>query len=78
MQTKKILTEDLCIKWINNKKINPITLREINENGKTYKSLKSNCNKILNKLLQSNEVNIKTFTSVSISTTKSNFYYFLD
>jgi hypothetical protein len=56
MQTKKILTEDLCIKWVNNKKINPITLREINENGKIYKSLKSNCNKILNKLLQSNDI----------------------
>ena len=56
MQAKKILTQDLCIKWVNNKKINPITLREINENGKTYKSLKSNCSKILNKLLQSNEI----------------------
>ena len=49
MPKNNLLTKELCEKWIENKNINPISLRKITENGTIYKTLKSKCTKILNK-----------------------------
>ena len=49
MSKNNLLTKELCEKWIENKNINPISLRKITETGVIYKSLKSKCTKILNK-----------------------------
>ena len=43
------LNDKLCKKWIKNKKINPITKKQINESSSIYKKLKSKCKKILEK-----------------------------
>ena len=32
----KDITKELCIQWLNNKLINPLTSRKIKENGFTY------------------------------------------
>jgi|688.fasta_scaffold06933_8 hypothetical protein len=49
MQKNKLLTKELCEKWLENKNKNPTSLRKIKETGAIYKSLKSKCTKILNK-----------------------------
>jgi|694.fasta_scaffold00546_3 hypothetical protein len=48
MPNKKVLTKELCYKWYEDKNINPLSNRKINETGAIYKSLKSKCSKLLN------------------------------
>ena len=47
MKYKQILNKELCQNWIENKNINPITLRKIKDSGTIFKVLKKQCNKIL-------------------------------
>ena len=60
MPNKKVLTKELCYKWYEDKNINPLSKRKINENGAIYKSLKSKCSKLLNNENKNNKNNKKS------------------